>query len=164
MRRARTIKQKAWTNSVRFRAIALAALQRINTGRSGMALCGARKRSDGSPCRNPALANGRCRFHGGRTPKGAGWHKPRFPEKAAEKFLKKELELERRKRKREVRLRSMTPEQRAAHEEWKKTHRPGSAAARARARQDREAGALISKLLAPSSEPPVIAPEEDTFA
>lgn len=37
--------------------------------------CGALSRSTGKPCRQPALANGRCRFHGGlstgpRTPAG----------------------------------------------------------------------------------------------
>ena len=29
--------------------------------------CGARTRS-GSPCRSPAMPNGRCRMHGGRSP------------------------------------------------------------------------------------------------
>ncbi|WP_305798596.1 HGGxSTG domain-containing protein [Tropicimonas sp. IMCC6043] len=29
--------------------------------------CGAKTRS-GSPCRSPAMANGRCRMHGGRSP------------------------------------------------------------------------------------------------
>lgn len=32
-------------------------------------LCGAKKR-DGSLCRAPAMANGRCRIHGGKTPRG----------------------------------------------------------------------------------------------
>lgn len=34
-----------------------------------MAKCGARKR-DGTTCRQPAMANGRCRMHGGKTPTG----------------------------------------------------------------------------------------------
>lgn len=28
--------------------------------------CGAKTRTSGEPCKNPALGNGRCRFHGGR--------------------------------------------------------------------------------------------------
>ena len=27
--------------------------------------CGARRKRDGKPCQGPAMANGRCRFHGG---------------------------------------------------------------------------------------------------
>ena len=39
------------------------------------ARCGARRKSDGQPCRQPGMANGRCRMHGGpstgpRTPGG----------------------------------------------------------------------------------------------
>lgn len=33
--------------------------------------CGA-KRRNGEPCKSPAMANGRCRIHGGKTPKGLG--------------------------------------------------------------------------------------------
>ena len=37
--------------------------------------CGARRKRDGQPCQGPAMANGRCRVHGGkstgpRTPEG----------------------------------------------------------------------------------------------
>ena len=33
-------------------------------------LCGAKARTNGKqPCRQPAMANGRCRLHGGLTPK-----------------------------------------------------------------------------------------------
>lgn len=35
-----------------------------------MRLCGARARTNGHlPCRQPAMENGRCRLHGGLTPK-----------------------------------------------------------------------------------------------
>lgn len=30
--------------------------------------CGAHSRRTGNPCRNPAMANGRCRMHGGTSP------------------------------------------------------------------------------------------------
>ena len=29
--------------------------------------CGARSKRTGQPCRGPAMANGRCRFHGGKS-------------------------------------------------------------------------------------------------
>ena len=32
--------------------------------------CGAYARCTGEPCRNGAMANGRCRMHGGATPRG----------------------------------------------------------------------------------------------
>lgn len=37
---------------------------------NGQALCGAKSRTHGRPCQQPAMANGRCRLHGGLTPKG----------------------------------------------------------------------------------------------
>ena len=45
-----------------------------NPMRTAQSLCGARARA-GHPCRGPAMANGRCRMHGGpstgpRTPEG----------------------------------------------------------------------------------------------
>ena len=40
-----------------------AALEQARAARR----CGARRRSDGCPCTQPAMANGRCRFHGGKS-------------------------------------------------------------------------------------------------
>ena len=37
--------------------------------------CGARSRRTGNPCRGPAMPNGRCKFHGGKStgaPRGEG--------------------------------------------------------------------------------------------
>lgn len=36
-----------------------------------MALCGAKAKSTGEPCQQPAGPNGRCRYHGGKSLKGA---------------------------------------------------------------------------------------------
>ena len=33
--------------------------------------CGAQSRTTGQPCRNPSMANGRCRMHGGNAPGAA---------------------------------------------------------------------------------------------
>ena len=44
---------------------------RVAQGKSNGKLCGARTRSrNGEPCQQPALANGRCRFHGGKSLSG----------------------------------------------------------------------------------------------
>ena len=57
-------------------------------------LCGARsKNKNGEPCRQPAMANGRCRFHGGKippTPKGSTFalKHGRFTAEAIEKRRK----------------------------------------------------------------------------
>jgi len=32
-----------------------------------MRLCGAKSKRTGQPCRQPAMANGRCRLHGGKS-------------------------------------------------------------------------------------------------
>jgi hypothetical protein len=53
------------------RRIRLANLERANLAPR----CGARRRSNGEPCRKPAMASGRCALHGGlstgpRTPEG----------------------------------------------------------------------------------------------
>ena len=41
----------------------------MQEARAALALhpkCGAHSRTTGNPCRGPAMANGRCRMHGGR--------------------------------------------------------------------------------------------------
>lgn len=38
-------------------------------GNPGRKLCGARAKRTGFPCQQPAMLNGRCRLHGGKTPK-----------------------------------------------------------------------------------------------
>ena len=40
--------------------------------------CGAKARTTGCPCQAPAMANGRCRMHGGKStgPRTAGRHRP----------------------------------------------------------------------------------------
>lgn len=53
-------------------------------------ICGAKKK-DGTPCQSRAMPNGRCRLHGGLTPKGAdsphfkdGWHSKYLPKHLVE--------------------------------------------------------------------------------
>lgn len=43
----------------------------MHEARAALALhprCGAHSRTTGLPCRNPSMANGRCRMHGGKSP------------------------------------------------------------------------------------------------
>lgn len=109
--------------------------------------CGALSRTSGQPCKKVALENGRCRIHGGKTPKGDQWHKPQFPGPGApfEKYEKKLAELERRRKHRAARLAAMTPEERAKHDAWHKARKPGGRADRERGRMDRGAKELLAK-------------------
>ena len=38
-------------------------------GQSGRIVCGAKAKRTGLPCQQPSMKNGRCRLHGGKTPK-----------------------------------------------------------------------------------------------
>ncbi|TXN24101.1 hypothetical protein FV217_03860 [Methylobacterium sp. WL9] len=113
--------------------------------------CGAKCRTSGEPCRNHAMANGRCRLHGGKTPKKDGWHQPQWPERnsadAMGKVHRKLKDRERQARKRATRLAEMTPERRKAHEDWHRARKPGPAAQRARARADRKQAAAVRKFV-----------------
>jgi hypothetical protein len=99
------------------------------------------------------MENGRCAWHGGLTPKGDAWHKPRWPKAgpAAEKKLQRKLrDLDRATKKRAARVAAMTPAERERYERWRQAHKPGSAKARAAARHQRkmnqEARALFARL------------------
>tara|TARA_R100000365_G_scaffold3263_1_gene10428 strand:+ start:6784 stop:7191 length:408 start_codon:yes stop_codon:yes gene_type:complete len=91
------------------------------------------------------MANGRCYRHGGKTPKGDGWHKPKWPKgnsPAAERKLRSKLKaLERARRERGERVASMTVEERARYDEWLRTHQPGSMGARQAAKERRRQNA-----------------------
>lgn len=95
------------------------------------------------------MGNGRCASHGGKVPRGDQWHKPQFSSSPG-KMFRKLADLERRAAKRAARIAAMTPEELERYKAWKRTHRPGSAEARAAARehrrQNREARGLLEKL------------------
>jgi hypothetical protein len=87
------------------------------------------------------MANGKCHWHSGGVPRGRDWHLPKWPNKnapnAMAKMHRKLKERERAAAKRALRLKRMTPEQRRAHDEWQRTHKPGSAKARTADREQR---------------------------
>lgn len=157
----RTPAQQAWANSARFREMGRAMAQCHNRLRRLGPKCGARTRRDGHPCQHPAMANGRCYRHGGRTPSGDAWHQVAWPDPAspnAEAKLHRKLrDRERAAKRRAARIAAMTPEERAAHEAWHRARKPGSAAQRAAAKRERQdAEAFREAIEAP---PPPLSPE-----
>lgn len=154
-----TPRQAAWCRSARWRAIARQHCLRMNAERAAGPKCGARTRVTGEPCRNPPKANGRCRLHGGATPKAKDWHKPRWPDRdsprAMDKLHAKLKDQERAAKKRAARLAAMSPEERERHDAWHRARMPGSPADRTRARLDRqhaaEARAMLDRPPAPPS-------------
>lgn len=143
-----------WKQSEQWRQIARAAIQAYNASRPSLPKCGALARHSGEPCKNVAMANGRCRFHGGRTPSGDAWHKPRWPDRKyarPERRLARKLKrLERAREEKERRLAAMSPAEREAYSFWHATHLPGPSANRARAGEQRtrarEGVALLKSL------------------
>jgi hypothetical protein len=109
------------------------------------------------------MKNGRCGIHGGKTPSGRHWHVVQYPDcstpAGAIKFERKLHQQQRRAVKRAARLASMTPDERAEHEAWHKSHRPGAGAARStqRARADQNAQARL--LVDLGASPPPTDPE-----
>lgn len=127
--------------------------------------CGAKRKYDGQPCQQIAMANGRCSYHGGRTPKRDGWHKPRWPNgdvpDAERKLARKLGDLEKLAAKRLAKLAAMSPGERARYEEWRQSHRPGSGASRAAARRAQVQVAETAALLAA---PPAVDPAAEAVA
>lgn len=136
---------------------ALRVLIAHNARRHLLPKCGAYAKSSGKPCARLATANGRCRYHGGLTPKGDKWGKRQFNSDDPVKIDRKLATLERREKKRLARVAAMSPEKRKQYDRWRRTHKPGPKSARAadreRRRQDREARSFIEKALNESAKP-----------
>lgn len=131
-------------------AAGTSALRRYHARRHTNPVCGAKGKTTGKPCQQPPMENGRCRLHGGLTPKGDHWHLVRrqsSSKRAAAKLQAKLETLERRAKERAARLARMTPEERAAYDKWVMTHQPGPAAARAARKQARQDAEAVRKLL-----------------
>lgn len=129
------------------------ALRRVQADRHLMPKCGATSKSTGEPCRQFPMENGRCYYHGGRTPKGKDWHKPIWPKKTApdaeQKVVARLRNLERAEKQRQKRLAKMTPDERAAYDKWKRDHPTGTPAQREAKRlaqkQNADARARLTK-------------------
>ncbi len=144
-----------------FREMANAALARHNARRPMLPKCGAKRKSDGLPCQNLAMRNGRCHRHGGKTPTGAQWHRPQWPDKSAPdamaKLNAKLQTLEKRRKEIERRKLRMTPEERERYDKWHRDRPLGTQEKRAALRdmrqRDLEARELFSPSGAPAPEP-----------
>ena len=128
-----------------FIAAGTAILRRIAANRHLVAQCGATAKHSGQPCRQFAMANGRCYYHGGRTPKGKDWHRRQWPDKTAPDAIAKmenKLQMQERAWKaRQKRLAKMTPEEQAAHSKWHKERPLGTPEHRERKRLERKQNA-----------------------
>lgn len=130
-----------YIGSARHREQARRACFEINSSRAKKPKCGATNKKDGEPCKNLAMENGRCKFHGGRIPKGKGWHKHQLPDgnsrHAVARAERKLADKRRIEKSRNKRISSMTPEERQEYEKWKSAHIPGPKAERERRRLER---------------------------
>lgn len=140
-------RQRAWSNSPQCADVARRASQIAAEVRAEAPKCGARRKGDGQPCQLPGLENGRCRLHGGLTPKGNDWHRPRWPNSNAPawKLEKKLRELELRRKKRAARLAKMSPEERERFERLSRARQPSSISAREAIRRNREVVRSLSR-------------------
>lgn len=138
-------------------------------GRKGVAAraaspkCGARRKHDGKPCQQDALENGRCRIHGGLTPKGDNWHCVRGPKKgpaAGRKLAGKLADLERRQKRLAARLATMTPAEREKYSAWHRTHQAGPASARAAKKDERRQAKEAQRLLCRAKPPAAYVSDE----
>ena len=150
---SRTARLDRWRKSAEFRQIALKSAKANLAKFNAAPRCAAARKRDGKPCCNPAMKNGRCDRHGGKTPSGRQWHVVQYPDcstPAGEaKFNRKLRTQQRYAEQRAERLAAMTPEQRAKHDAWHRTHAPGSAslrdAERVRKGQSADAKRLIDQ-------------------
>lgn len=140
-------RQRAWNRSEACRAAALRGSKQAAALREAVSKCGARRKSDGEPCQMIGLQNGRCRLHGGLTPRGADWHRVQYPKAGAPagKAEKKIRELERRRKRQAARVAAMSPESRAKYAAQSQAAQPRSLAERENKRRAREVVELFSR-------------------
>jgi len=123
--------------------------------RPNLPRCSAKAKSTGDQCGLPAMANGKCWCHGGKTPSGKNWHVTQWPKgKApdAESKLNRKLKAQQRAtKKRAARIAAMSAEERQQHEEWQRSHRPGP---KARRRERQQNLALAREIAETLSHPP----------
>lgn len=153
----RTAHLDSWRTSATWRGIASQQARKNLAAFRARPRCGATCRTTGDPCRNPAIdGRARCRLHGGATPKGKKWHRLQ-PAATPEKITRKIADSMKAVAKRARRLARMSEAELVAHRKWQAAHQPGSPEARAswreRKRRDREARALIQRMMAEPAKP-----------
>jgi hypothetical protein len=142
-------KHQAFINSAYFKEARLRGLRNAWAKQANGPKCGAKRRSDGQPCRQPVTAEGkRCRYHGGATPKGKEWHRKQWPQKGAapSRLKTKMVSLSIREKEAKLKREAMSPNARKLHEARRKAMQPGTPAERQGGRDDREAQKLLEDL------------------
>lgn len=120
--------------------IGRAQMRLINRGRARLKKCSAMAKSTGEQCGQLAMANGKCRFHGGRTPSGDNWHVVQ-PDVSGHKtsmarFDRKLNKIEQARKARRIKLMLATEAEREAYERWLWARPAGSADRRAARRAE----------------------------
>ena len=149
-RRKPTARLLAWWRSNAWREASRRGRAKYRASQALGPKCGAKAKKHGGPCRNPPLANGRCRYHGGRTPSGDQWHKITFtrrkgvkaPARADAKLKRRDRE----RRERQAKIAAMSAEERAAYLARQRSYTPGSKAERSRRRADKWFAELVSAM------------------
>lgn len=118
----------AWRRSETWKRIASANARANLRAFALRPRCGAKTKGTGDPCKQPALANGKCGYHGGRTPVGVKWHQaifsPGTTRNGDSKLDRKLFDIGRAEKRRARQLAKMAPERRAAYERWHQAHHP----------------------------------------
>jgi hypothetical protein len=138
--RSRTARLDRWRNSEEFRQIARTSAKANLAVFYAAPRCGAKRKRDGDPCCKPAMANGRCRNHGGATPTGSAWHVPQYADPSTprgERKLNRKLRaMQRHAEQRAARLAAMTDAERERYLAWCRTHPAGGSRASRRVKSD----------------------------
>ena len=135
----------------RLRKIGTAALKAYRRRATEEHFCHAKARTTGKRCGNFAVSGRRvCHLHGGRTPRGDGWHRRQWPKpsdpRAMEKIDAKLRRVAGDAKKHDARLASLSPKMRSRYAAWVRAHKPGPIGDRYRARIDRAAAATVREL------------------
>jgi hypothetical protein len=148
-----------WPQSAAFRLIGSRAIREWNATKHLLPKCGAKAKHTGEPCRQIAMANGKCYLHGGKTPKGKDWHRRQWPNKDApdanQKLARKLADIERDDRQRAARLAKMTPDERDRYEAHRKSRMPGPPGPRAASRNERRQAKEFQKVRGKAEARPV---------
>jgi hypothetical protein len=160
-RRSSNRKPTAWQKSLAFKEVGRQAIIAHNRKRHRLPKCSATAKSTERRCGNLAMANGVCWLHGGLTPSGDQWGLPQFRKKPLSRqtpsdWRKVEAKLKQRAaddKDRARRLAAMTPDQRAAYDKRRRTHRPGGKAQRAAEREQRRQDDAFRETFARTASP-----------
>lgn len=141
-------KKRLWIESPQFAQVQQYAIRKALTVKAQMPRCTAIAKSTGEQCKRPAMANGKCHFHGGATPKGKEWHRVQRPKSGSgfDKVQRKLQTIEKRRRQQERRRQRMTADELQKHAAWHLSHKPGKPAERSIRRMENETWKFLKSL------------------